>query len=130
MQLEEISFLLKEEASGLRGSVSASNPYQIANFLLCCGNVLLKFVEHSNQQLNENSKGFLSAAEMENIHHYFEELGQNFFPMAHTSTSLGNLQIVDRQRCNELQSRLQLLLIRHSAEMEECFREADRILRP
>ena len=130
MQLEEISFLLKEEARGLKSNVLANNPYEIANFLLCCGNILLKFAEHSNLQLNEDSKGFLSTAEMEKIRHYFEELGQNFFPMAHTSEPLGHLHIVDKKRSEELRDRLQHLSVQHGALMQQCFREAGEILLP
>ena len=69
MQLEEISFLLKEEARGLKSNVLANNPYEIANFLLCCGNILLKFAEHSNRKQNEDTKGFQSKAEKGKIRH-------------------------------------------------------------
>lgn len=130
MQLEEISSLLKEETRGFNLYASASNPYQIANFLLCCGDILLKYVEYSNQQLNADSKGFVSTAEMEKIHFYFQELGQNFFPMAHTSENLSGLQIVDKQRCTQLQSKLRYILLQHASLMEECSREADDMLRP
>lgn len=130
MQLEEISLTLKEGARSLKRSVSASNPYEIANFLLCCGNVLSMYMEYSNQQLEENSKGFLSTAEMEKIGHYFQILGQNFFPMAHTSEPLGHLHIVDKKRSEELRDRLQQLSVQHGVLMQQCFREAGEILRP
>ena len=83
---------------------------ETANFLLRCGDSLLKYVEYSNNQIGPDSEAFLSANEIQKIDSLFRELGDNFFPMAHTTEPLRNLKIVNEWQYENLNNQVEYFL--------------------
>ena len=49
-----------------------------------------------------DEKKLLSQEQMQNIMGLFQELVDNFFPMAHTSDPLGNLRIINYEHLHEI----------------------------
>lgn len=107
MTLEYISAQLKEESQRFNRETLSMGPYDTANFLLLCGKILLKYVENSNQQIEPDSQAFLSESDITKIDGLFRELGDNFFPMAHTETPLRNLRIVNALQYENINDRVQ-----------------------
>jgi methyl-accepting chemotaxis protein len=102
MYIEDISTELKYELQVFNQDVLMMSPYQIANFLIVCKEALLKYIEFSNQQLGQESQGYFGKDESKKINSLFRELGDNFFPMAHTNQRLGQLKIIDSDRGERL----------------------------
>ena len=107
MTIEYISAQLKEESQRFSRETLSMGPYDTANFLLLCGEILLKYVEYSNKQLEPDSQAFLSKSDITKIDGLFRELGDNFFPMAHTDAPIRNLKIVNALQYENLNERVQ-----------------------
>ena len=107
MTIEYISAQLKEESQRFSRETLSMGPYDTANFLLLCGKILLKYVEYSNKQLEPDSQAFLSKSDITKIDGLFRELGDNFFPMAHTDAPIRNLKIVNALQYENLNERVQ-----------------------
>jgi hypothetical protein len=73
---------------------------------------ILKIVSRAFHSLNHLAResssadlsSLLSDEQLNNILGLFNELEDNFFPMAHTSAPLGSLKIIDAQKGNKLLS--------------------------
>ena len=111
MKPEIISAQLKEKLQRHSGRTLAMCPWETADFLLKCGDALIKYIEHTNKQLGPNSEALLSASDMGKIDSLFRELGDNFFPMAHTTEPLRNLRIVNASQYADLNNRVQNFLL-------------------
>jgi hypothetical protein len=111
MTIEYISAQLKEESQRFERDTLSMGPYDTANFLLLCGEMLLKYVEYSNQQIEPDSQAFLSKSDTSKIDSLFRELGNNFFPMAHTDAQLRYLKIVNAQQYESLNERVENVFI-------------------
>jgi len=107
MTIEYISAQLKEESQRFGRDTLSMGPYDTANFLLLCGEILLKYVEYSNQQIEPDSQAFLSKSDISKIDNLFRELGNNFFPMAHTDAQIRYLKIVNAQQYEGLNERIE-----------------------
>ena len=111
MTIQLISAQLKEISQTFNRDTVSMCPYETANFLLRCGETLLKYVECSNNQIGPDSDAFLSANEMQKIDSLFRELGYNFFPMAHTTEPLRNLKIVNAYEYENIKNRAENFLM-------------------
>jgi hypothetical protein len=110
MKLEFISAHLKERLQRYDGETLSMGPYDTANFLLLCGETLLKYIEYSNKQIEPDSQAFISKSDISKIDDLFRELGNDFFPMAHTNEPLRNLKIVNARQYEDLNARVEYLL--------------------
>jgi hypothetical protein len=119
MKPEIISAQLKEKLQRHSGRTLAMCPWETADFLLKCGDALIKYIEHTNKQLEPDSEAFLSKSEIGKIDSLFRELGDNFFPMAHTTEPLTSLKIVNADEYQNLNNRVEdfLLNIANNYEM-------------
>jgi hypothetical protein len=119
MKLETISTQLKEKLQSHSGNTLAMCPWETADFLLKCGEALVKYIECTNKQLEPDSEAFLSKIEIGKIDSLFRELGDNFFPMAHTTEPLRSLKIVNAYEYENLNNRVEdfLLNIANNYEM-------------
>jgi hypothetical protein len=122
MTLEFISSQLKEESQRFDSETLSMGPYDTANFLLLCGEMLLKYVEYSNKQLEPDSQAFLSKSDISKIDGLFRELGNNFFPMAHTDEPLRNLRIVNTQQFENLNDRIENVIMHFTQTSEDILR--------
>jgi hypothetical protein len=111
MELEIISAQLKEKLQRHNGNTLAMCPWETADLLLKCGETLLKYLQFSNNQIGPNSEAILSASDMGKIDSLFRELGDNFFPMAHTTEPLRNLRIVNASQYADLNNRVENFLL-------------------
>ena len=102
MYIEDISTELKYELQIFNQDALMMSPYEIANLLIVCKDALLKYIEFSNQQLGQESQGYFGKDDSKKIDSLFRELGDNFFPMAHTNQRLGQLKIIDSERGEKL----------------------------
>jgi hypothetical protein len=102
MNIELISANLKENLQTFKNDTTSMCPYETGNLLLLLGDVLLKYVLYSNMQLKPESEAFLSSKDITKIDNLFRELGQNFFPMAHTTAPLRSLKIVNAMQYENL----------------------------
>ena len=111
MTLEFISAQLKKESKRFSRETLSMGPYDTANFLLLCGKILLKYVEYSNKQLEPDSQAYLSESDISKIDDLFQELGHNFFPMAHTEAPLRDLQIMNTIQFENLSERVEYVFM-------------------
>ena len=118
MTLEYISAQLKEESQRFNRETLSMGPYDTANFLLLCGEILLKYVEYSNKQIEPDSQAFISKSDISKIDDLFRELGNNFFPMAHTNEPLRNLKIVNARQYEDLNARVNYLITNFAEHYE------------
>ncbi len=102
MQLVDIAFRLKDVTKTSSPDPLQMAPYIIANLLLKYGEIIILFAEYSNLQLGNDSSALIEKENLKKIDSLFRELGNNFFPMAHTNVNLGKLKIVDGARCNQI----------------------------
>jgi len=102
MQLVDIAFRLKDVTNTSSPDPLQMAPYIISNLLLKYGEIIILFAEYSNLQLGSDSSALIEKENLKKIDSLFRELGNNFFPMAHTNVSLGKLKIVDGARCNQI----------------------------
>ena len=119
MTLEYISSQLKEESQRFDSETLSMGPYDTANFLMLCGEILLKYVEYSNKQLEPDSQAFLSKSDISKIDSLFRELGDNFFPMAHTTAPLRDLKIVNAYEYENLNNRVENFLLTMTDKCEQ-----------
>jgi hypothetical protein len=122
MTLEFISSQLKEKSQRFDSETLSMGPYDTANVLLLCGEILLKYVEYSNKQLEPDSQAFLSKSDISKIDGLFRELGNNFFPMAHTDEPLRNLRIVNTQQFENLNDRIENVIMHFTQTSEDILR--------
>jgi len=118
MKLEFISAHLKERLQRYHGETLSMGPYDTANFLLLCGEILLKYIDYSNKQIEPDSQAIISKTDLNKIDDLFRELGNNFFPMAHTNDPLRNLKIVNARQYEDLNARVEYLIINFSEHYE------------
>ena len=111
MKIEDISAQLKEKLQRHNGNTLAMCPWETADFLLKCGETLIKYIEYTNKQNEHDSEAFLSKREIEKIDSLFRELGDNFFPMAHTTEPLRKLKIVNAHEYENLNNRVENFLL-------------------
>lgn len=104
MQVVDIAFRLYELTHDSSPDPLKMSPYEIANLLLKYGEIIIQYSVYSNQQLGNESAPFVTKENLKKIDSLFRELGNNFFPMAHTNVNLGKLKIVDGARCNEIRN--------------------------
>lgn len=106
MQLHDISINLRDNLQAFNQNPLMMSPYEIANFLKFCNDALLNYVQYSNSQLSQELQGYVSEDDAEKINALFQELSDNFFPMAHTDTRLGLLKIIESRKLYELNEQL------------------------
>ena len=111
MEIEYISAQLKESSQRYDRETLSMGPYDTANFLLLCGEILLKYVEYSNKQIEPDSQAFLSVSDIDKIDSLFRELGNNFFPMAHTNAPIRDLKIVNAYEYENISNRVENFLL-------------------
>ena len=114
MKLEFISAHLKERLQRYHGETLSMGPYDTANFLLLSGEILLKYIEYSNKQIEPDSQAFISKSEIDKIDDLFRELGHNFFPMAHTDAPLRELKVVNAIQYENLNERVERVFLNFS----------------
>lgn len=122
MTIEFISAQLKEESQRFSRETLSLGPYETANYLLLCGKILLQYVKYSNQQIEPDSQAFFSKSELDKIEDLFRELGNNFFPMAHTNEPLRNLRIVNTHQYENINERIENLIISFTRTSEDILR--------
>ena len=105
------------------GDTVSMSPWETADFLLLCGEILIKYIEYSNKQVEPDSEAFLSKSEIAKIDNLFRELGDNFFPMAHTTAPLRVLKIVNARQYEDLNNRVENLLMTFLHHNEDNFAE-------
>ena len=123
MKIEIISTKLKEKLQPHNGDTVSMSPWETADFLLLCGEILIKYIEYSNKQVEPDSEAFLSKSEIAKIDNLFRELGDNFFPMAHTTAPLRVLKIVNARQYEDLNNRVENLLMTFLHHNEDNFAE-------
>ena len=111
MKVDNISKELKEIIIALNRDTLSMGPYEIGYFLSRCGEILLKYVDYSNRQIPASSDGYINTDEITKIGNLFQEMGDNFFPMAHTTTPLRNLKIVNEIEYEDLKNHIENYLI-------------------
>ena len=124
MKLDIISIQLKEKLQSFDTDTVSMCPWQTADFLLRCGEILIKYIEYSNKQLEPDSDAFLSKSEISKISGLFKELGDNFFPMAHTTAPLRDLKIVNARAYENLTYRVEALLLNITNNSEIALAES------
>ena len=124
MKLDIISIQLKEKLQSFNTDTVSMCPWQTADFLLRCGETLIKYIEYSNKQLEPDSDAFLSKSEISKISGLFKELGDNFFPMAHTTAPLRDLKIVNARAYDNLTYRVEALLLNITNSSEIALAES------
>lgn len=122
MTIEFISAQLKEESQRFSRETLSLGPYETANYLLLCGKILLQYVKYSNQQIEPDSQAFFSKSELDKIEDLFRELGNNFFPMAHTNEPLRNLRIVNTHQYENINERIDDFIISFTRTSEDILR--------
>ena len=118
MKIEDISVQLKENLKSHNGDTVSMCPWETADFLLRCGEILIRYMKYSNKQIQPDSEAFFSKSEIEKIDNLFRELGDNFFPMAHTTAPLRDLKIVNTREYEHLNYRLEALLLNFTNNYE------------
>jgi hypothetical protein len=118
MKLEFISAQMKERLQRYGSETLSMGPYDTANFLLLCGETLLKYIEYSNKQIEPDSQAFIGKSDISKIDDLFRELGNNFFPMAHTNEPLRNLKIVNARQYEDLNARVNYLITNFAEHYE------------
>jgi hypothetical protein len=111
MKIDQISKELKDNIKSFNRDTLAMNPYEIACFLSRCGEILLKYVEYTNKQLDTTSEEYINGEDITKIDNLFREMGDNFFPMAHTTEPLRNLKIVNDHEYEDLKNHIENYLI-------------------
>lgn len=104
MQVVDVAFRLYELTHDSSPDPLKMSPYEIANLLLKYGEIIVQYAAYSNQQLGNESAPFVTKENLKKIDSLFRELGNNFFPMAHTNVNLGKLRIVDGERCDKIRN--------------------------
>jgi hypothetical protein len=104
MQVVDIAFRLYKLTHDSSPDPLKMSTYEIANLLLKYGEIIIQYAEYSNQQLGNESAPFVTKENLKKIDSLFRELGNNFFPMAHTNVNLGKLRIVDGARCDQIRN--------------------------
>lgn len=117
MELKNISAQLKEKIELHNTKTLEMCPWETADFLLKCGVALIKYIVYTNNQIEQDSEAFLSKSEIEKIDGLFRELGDNFFPMAHTTEPLRYLKIVNNREYVDVINHVESFL---RATIEHC----------
>ena len=118
MKIEDISVQLKENLQSHSGDTVSMCPWETADFLSRCGEILIRYMKYSNKQIQPESEAFFSKSEITKIDNLFRELGDNFFPMAHTTAPLRDLKIVNTREYENLNYRLEALLLNFTNNYE------------
>ncbi len=95
MSLSTISADLKRGLIGGHDSALNLSAYEVAGFLGICKHALIDYINHSNGQNDCSPTSFVTLEEIRMIDSIFQELIENFFPMAHTEKPLRDLKIID-----------------------------------
>jgi len=95
MGMQEIGIELNDALGQFERGAHNMRPDEIALFLRISSEALVNYIHNSNDQLGEDSMGFVPPMEIDKIHFVFRELIDNFFPMAHTNRPLSELKIIE-----------------------------------
>ena len=104
MGMHEIGIELNEALGQFERGAHNMCPDEVALFLRASSEALVNYIRNSNVQLGEGAMGYVPTIEIEKIQSVFQELADNFFPMAHTNRPLGELRIfeIDKIRMIEM----------------------------
>lgn len=113
-----------------RNSQSALHlgPYQIANLLTITGSMLRDFLEQSQSKANYPENEKISEGDLTRLENIFRELGDNFFPMAHTTLPLRFLRISQSDSLHALKD-LSRMTLRSTEQLSELLEHLSSRLR-
>jgi hypothetical protein len=134
MQIYDIVMELRSNIDHIMKTEDRDNVYGAA-FLIDKLNIFLRnYIFYFNQQNLGHPEVQFTQQQVAYLDSILAELSNNFFPMAHTSVSLGALQITDREKMSlELQSvrylhqKIEYLMQEINQELKNC-KEAERRL--
>jgi hypothetical protein len=95
MGMQEIGIELNDALGQFERGAHNMCPDEVALFLRISSEALVNYIHNSNDQLGEDSMGFVPPMEIDKINFIFRELIDNFFPMAHTNRPLSELKIIE-----------------------------------
>jgi hypothetical protein len=98
MELEKISEDLLKIIRLMDKSSVDMNANEVALFLKKGGEALINYLLFANSKLDKSSETFIHEEEVVRLRGLFEELSQNFFPVANATEPLSNLKVVELNR--------------------------------
>ena len=98
MELEKISEDLLKIIRLMDKSTVDMNANEVALFLKKGGEALINYLLFANSKLDKSSETFIHEEEVARLRGLFEELSQNFFPVANATEPLSNLKVVELNR--------------------------------
>jgi hypothetical protein len=106
MSLEQICNSTKCRLDDIEGRVpnfwNNLNVYDVAVILRIVSEQFAAVYDLAKDNEDFDQRKIISQEQMQNIMGLFQELTDNFFPMAHTSDRLGNLRIINLSHLSEL----------------------------
>ena len=104
------------------------NPYQIASLLNIVGPILIEHIEQSQLDANYPMQDKISAENLNRLDGLFRELGDNFFPMAHTTLPLRSLRIAQSDSLRSIEE-LSKYTLRSTEQLSELLEHLSSRLR-
>ena len=104
------------------------NPYQIASLLNIVGPILIEHIEQSQLDASYPMQDKISAENLNRLDGLFRELGDNFFPMAHTTLPLRSLRIAKSDSLRSIEE-LSKYTLRSTEQLSELLEHLSSRLR-
>ena len=105
---------LKDTSMALKWTIPLGNnnaldipPDEVTTILEISCHALCEYIKYSNEQLGNKSEAYISPREISRIESVFTELINNFFPMAHSTSPLRDLQIVNKPELLDIKRHLE-----------------------
>jgi hypothetical protein len=121
MSMTTINLNIRRAMQRLDARDRPDSPAAVTTVLRASHEALLAFIRHANAELGQDSEACISRAELNLINGVYAELLDNFLPMAHTDQPLQALQIIERQKANQVHQELEELrrLTEHARALSE-----------
>ncbi len=128
MKLENIGAELSRTTLSCPPYSSQHDAYSVGEFLRISGEALIHFIRNANEQIGEAAEGYINDESIDKIHAMYKDLGDNFFPMAHSNKPLRNLRIVETEKLQLIESFLYQFkqLAEHNLTLNTDFLEVVR----
>jgi hypothetical protein len=125
MNMTEINLNIRRALQRLEARDRPGSSAAVTTVLRASHEALLGFISHANDELGQDSEACISRAELNLINGVYAELLDNFLAMAHTDQPLQALQIIERQKANQVHRELGELrrLTEHARVLSEQGRD-------
>ena len=128
--LSAVNLKLIERLRQLTGSPLDLSPWAIAALLDDCVNALKSYITVANSEVGIESEAYVPVHVIEQVGSVFKELSDNFFPMAHTTSPLRYLQIVDARELRQFHMECENLSREMIDQIERLRGRLDQIIHP